>query len=113
MVDDFGGYKALFADGVTELGCLAHARRKFFDLNRGAAQSDCPGGACAALRRCTPSRPGPGACTSTDAHGTAAAEGAAPAQSLHDWLQSHSPDGSQWRRHGQGHRLQPEALAGA
>jgi transposase len=33
MVDDFGGYKALFAAGVTELGCLAHARRKFFDLN--------------------------------------------------------------------------------
>ena len=33
MVDDFSGYKALFADGVTELGCLAHARRKFFDLN--------------------------------------------------------------------------------
>jgi transposase len=33
MVDDFGGYKALFQDGVTELGCLAHARRKFFELN--------------------------------------------------------------------------------
>ena len=33
MVDDFGGYKALFANGVTELGCLAHARRKYFDLN--------------------------------------------------------------------------------
>lgn len=33
MVDDFGGYKALFTQGVTELGCLAHARRKFFDLN--------------------------------------------------------------------------------
>ena len=32
MVDDFSGYKALFTDGVTELGCLAHARRKFFDL---------------------------------------------------------------------------------
>ena len=26
MVDDFAGYKALFADAVTELGCLAHAR---------------------------------------------------------------------------------------
>jgi transposase len=38
MVDDFGGYKALFADGVTELGCLAHARRKYFDLN--AAQAN-------------------------------------------------------------------------
>lgn len=32
MVDDYAGYKALFAQGVTELGCLAHARRKFFDL---------------------------------------------------------------------------------
>lgn len=38
MVDDFSGYKALFTDGVTELGCLAHARRKFFDLN--AAQAN-------------------------------------------------------------------------
>jgi transposase len=38
MVDDFGGYKALFQEGVTELGCLAHARRKFFDLN--AAQAN-------------------------------------------------------------------------
>jgi hypothetical protein len=37
MVDDFGGYKALFTQGVTELGCMAHARRKFFDLN--AAQA--------------------------------------------------------------------------
>lgn len=33
MVDDYSGYKALFAKGVTELGCWAHARRKFFDLH--------------------------------------------------------------------------------
>jgi len=32
VCDDFKGYKALFANGVTEVGCLAHARRKFFDL---------------------------------------------------------------------------------
>jgi transposase len=36
MVDDYGGYKKLFAAdallAVTELGCWAHARRKFFDL---------------------------------------------------------------------------------
>ncbi len=38
MVDDFSGYKALFTNGVTELGCMAHARRKFFDLN--AAQAN-------------------------------------------------------------------------
>ena len=37
MVDDFSGYKALFTEGVTELGCVAHARRKFFDLNTAQA----------------------------------------------------------------------------
>ena len=31
--DDFSGYKALITSGVTEMGCLAHARRKFFDLH--------------------------------------------------------------------------------
>lgn len=45
MVDDYGGYKALFTDNRTgvdnrplapcvELACLAHARRKFFDLHQ-------------------------------------------------------------------------------
>lgn len=33
LVDDYAGYKPLFAQGVTELGCWAHARRKFFDLH--------------------------------------------------------------------------------
>jgi hypothetical protein len=33
MVDDYAGYKALFSQGVTELACLAHLRRKFFDLH--------------------------------------------------------------------------------
>jgi transposase len=32
VCDDFSGYKALFARGVTEVGCLAHARRKFHEL---------------------------------------------------------------------------------
>jgi transposase len=34
MVDDYGGYKALFAQGITELGCWAHARRTFFDAHK-------------------------------------------------------------------------------
>lgn len=38
VVDGYSGYKKLFAEGVTELGCLAHARRKFFDLHA-ASQS--------------------------------------------------------------------------
>jgi len=33
VCDDYSGYKALIADGVTEAGCMAHARRKFFDLH--------------------------------------------------------------------------------
>lgn len=33
MVDDYAGYKALFREGVTELACLAHVRRKFFEIN--------------------------------------------------------------------------------
>ncbi|MEG2048956.1 MAG: IS66 family transposase, partial [Comamonas sp.] len=33
VCDDFSGYKASFAQGITEAGCLAHARRKFFDLH--------------------------------------------------------------------------------
>ena len=38
MVDDYSGYKALFRARGIELGCLAHARRKYFDLN--AAQAN-------------------------------------------------------------------------
>jgi hypothetical protein len=38
MVDDYGGYKALFSavrqKPCIELGCWAHARRKFFDLHQ-------------------------------------------------------------------------------
>ncbi|WP_414707585.1 IS66 family transposase [Rhodoferax sp. UBA5149] len=33
VCDDFAGYKASFCLGVTEVGCMAHARRKFFDLH--------------------------------------------------------------------------------
>jgi len=32
VCDDYAGYKDLFGKRITEAGCLAHARRKFFDL---------------------------------------------------------------------------------
>ena len=32
MVDDYSGYKAMFGNGIVEQACLAHARRKFFEL---------------------------------------------------------------------------------
>ena len=34
MVDDYAGYKALFARGVTELACWAHARRTFVEAHK-------------------------------------------------------------------------------
>jgi transposase len=37
MVDDYAGYKGLFREGVTELACLAHIRRKFFELHQANA----------------------------------------------------------------------------
>jgi hypothetical protein len=33
VCDDYAGYKASFGQGITEIGCMAHARRKFFDLH--------------------------------------------------------------------------------
>jgi transposase len=33
VCDDFSGYKAGFAQGMTEIACWAHARRKFYDLH--------------------------------------------------------------------------------
>lgn len=33
VCDDYSGYKASFKQGVIEIGCMAHARRKFHDLH--------------------------------------------------------------------------------
>lgn len=47
MVEDYAGYKALFTGGVTELACLAHIRRTFFDLHAASGSTI----AAEALRR--------------------------------------------------------------
>lgn len=39
VVDDYAGYKALFAQGVTEVGCWAHIRRLFFELHAAKASA--------------------------------------------------------------------------
>ena len=33
VCDDYSGYKACFTQGMAEIGCMAHARRKFFELH--------------------------------------------------------------------------------
>jgi len=45
VCDDYAGYKAGFLSGITEAGCMAHARRKFFDLHV-AAKSQIAQQAC-------------------------------------------------------------------
>ncbi|WP_267874334.1 transposase [Massilia sp. NR 4-1] len=101
MVDDYVGYKALFADGVTELGCLAHVRRKFFELHAAngspvAAEALQRIGALYAIER--------------EAHDMAAADRlqlrqarAAPLLAdLHNWLQTMQRAVAPRQRHRQG-----------
>ena len=46
VCDDYAGYKAGFVSGITEAGCMAHSRRKFFDLHV-SSKSQIAGQACA------------------------------------------------------------------
>jgi transposase len=85
MVDDFAGYKMIFTQGVTELGCLAHARRKFFDLNEAQASPI----AQEALRRIAAlyAIEGLGRDMTVEARTVLRQEHAQPLlQSMHDWL---------------------------
>jgi transposase len=45
VCDDYAGYKAGFVSGITEAGCMAHSRRKFFDLHV-SSKSQIAGQAC-------------------------------------------------------------------
>jgi transposase len=46
VCDDYAGYKAGFVSGITEVGCMAHSRRKFFELHV-SSKSLIAGQACA------------------------------------------------------------------
>lgn len=47
MTDDYAGYNALGAPpGVARLGCWAHARRKFVEAQKSAAQGKNRSGGC-------------------------------------------------------------------
>ena len=45
VCDDYAGYKCGFVSGITEVGCMAHSRRKFFDLHV-SSKSQIAGQAC-------------------------------------------------------------------
>jgi hypothetical protein len=50
--DDYSGYKAGFGNGITEIGCMAHARRMFYDLHQ-AGQQERTGGTSSRIHRPT------------------------------------------------------------
>jgi transposase len=53
VTDDYSGYKALYAAGkVTEAGCWAHARRKFFGKRPSSTRARLPKRRCSGLRSC-------------------------------------------------------------
>ena len=112
MVDDFAGYKAGFAQGITELACLAHIRRKFFELHERQASTltGPPLASIAQLYR-----------IEADARGAGPARPSGPAanpgQTHPRCLVGMDPDRTthrrRWQRHRKGARLHDQALAGA
>ena len=108
------GYKALLrAMGVTEAGCLAHARRKFHELwanhksqvGRAGAEVLRPAvrGRARGARRSTPTSDG----------GSGRARRKPMADALQQWLHAAAAEGARRLGHRQGHRLQPQSLGGA
>ena len=100
MVDDYVGYKGLFGEQVIELACLAHIRRKFFELS--ATQPHA--GADEALGRIAElyAIEAEGKALAPDARHALRQSMALPrAQALQSWLQDHSEraaPGSGWRK---------------
>ena len=109
VCDDYAAYKDLFRNGVTEVGCLAHARRKFFELHEASKRH--PGGHGARIhpedlrgRAAGPGRQSRRAAAGPPAdqppgHGRLARMDDAATRQAHRQF-----------RNGQGLRLQPQAL---
>lgn len=111
VCDDYSGYKQLLTMGVTEAGCLAHARRKFFDLwaNHKSTVAE------EALKyfvqlyeveREVQDLASDGATTDTTT------QGAVCGRRTQQVAATAAPESSGWLSHREGHRLQPEPLGG-
>lgn len=91
MVDDYAGYKASFTDPrMLELGCWAHARRKFVDLHKASGSEI----AAEAVRRIAELYriEREAAALDADARHAWRQQHAAPVlHSLHDWLRELQP----------------------
>jgi transposase len=96
VCDDYAGYKASFGADVIELGCMAHARRKFYELHA-SHQSEVAGQALAYIgmlydveREVAPLSPEERRCVRQE-------KARAVADALHAWMigqRQKVPDGS-------------------
>jgi transposase len=97
VCDDFSGYKALFELGLTEVGCMAHARRKFVELHA-ANKSSIAGAALALFAQLYQVERDIRDLADPAARLELRRNRAAPiAQALHEWLTAHRakvPDGT-------------------
>ena len=113
VTDDFSGYKACFELGVTEVGCMAHARRKFHELwaNHGSdvGEQALQVLQCSSMRSSARSQELAAPRAQAD---TPANEREPVADALHQWLTGAAAEGARRLGHGQGDRLQPQALDG-
>ncbi len=100
VCDDFAGYDRLFTKGVTEVGCMAHARRKFVELQ--AANQSTIATEAIALRRGQRGAPA-----------AAAGVRGADRQDAARLADRATGAGDRWLGHRQGDRLQPRAVDGA
>ena len=86
VVDDYAGYKALFAAGVIEVGCMAHARRKFFELHK-ANQSPVAGEALQRISELYEIESRGRELANAERHALREREALPKLQAMQDWLQ--------------------------
>lgn len=108
VCDDYSGYEALFLEGgITEVGCMAHARRKFVELHL-ANKSTLAATALEHIGQLYGIEREVKALAPDDRLRERRTRAAPIAKALHDWLLEFRPVG-----HGQGDGLQPPSLGSA
>ena len=112
VCDDFSGYTTLFIQGVTEAGCMAHARRKFIEVHIANKSTVAATAIEFTGQLYGIEREGQALIARAAAAGATTTRGAdcpGAARLAHRAARQ----GHQWHRHGQGDRLQPQPLGSA
>ncbi len=109
VCDDYAGYKAGFGNGITEIGCMAHARRKFYDLHE-ANKSELAAKALGIHRWTLRDRAGNQRSATGYAAGNPANQSQTPCRCAASVDAGPSPESAGWLRHGQSPGLQPQTL---